>query len=296
MRLSPGITMAALAGICFGSAVPLAALSYSQGANVFGYMLAVRVILAAGLIAICWRQGKNFWPGAELLPILLIMGIINAGFSALHYGAIAHMKVGLVTMIIFLYPFILSLFSIVFDRVVPSRIFYLSAVLALTGLYFVLGPEWGAFNWLGGGMAFAAAVLIAVYLFTNGRMLQNADPEIYGAQLMFSTLLIFTILAATQDVAWPITALGWYYILGGGLIVLLGQVVFFRAIQSTGAVSVSLYIKIEPVATLVLAALLLGEKLSMIQLFGAGLVLAALVLNARDKTVEKREARGKKSV
>jgi drug/metabolite transporter (DMT)-like permease len=282
-KILGGIGLSLIAGICFGAAVPLAALSYTQGADVFGYMLVVRTILAVGMAAVCFYHCKNFLPARGFMPLLLLMGGISAAFSALHFGAIAYMPVALVTMLIFLYPLFVSALSIIFDRVVPGWIFYAATVMALCGLYLVLGPQWDAFNWLGAGMAVMAAVLIATHIFLNGRILKNADPEVYGAQLMIVKLLCFMLLGVGFGAQWPHSALGWQIIVLAGVIVLIGQLAFFRAIQAAGAVQVALYIKIEPVATLILAAILLGENLTPVQIAGAGLVIAALVVNSLDK-------------
>ncbi len=282
-KILGGIGLSLIAGICFGAAVPLAALSYTEGADVFGYMLVVRAILAIGMVAVCIYHRKNFLPQRGFLPLLLFTSGIFAAFSVLHYGAIAFMPVALVTMLIFLYPLFVSVLSIVFDRVWPGRIFYGATAMALLGLYMVLGPQWEAFNWLGAGMAVMAAILIAAHLFINGRILQNADAEIFGAQIMIVSLLFFTLLGAGFGAQWPHNAFGWQIIVLAGAIVLIGQLAFFRAIQAAGAVQVALYIKIEPVATLILAALLLGENLTPVQIAGAGLVIAALVVNSLDK-------------
>ncbi len=66
----------------------------------------------------------------------------------------------------------------------------------------------------------------------------------------------------------------------------------FRKIYATrpnrnhiGAMPVGIYIKIEPVVTLFIAAILLGEIMGPGQMIGAALVLAAIIWNSTDKAV-----------
>ncbi len=277
--------MALAAGMGFGISVPLGAYTYSQGANVLGYCLLARLGLAAGLAALCAVHGKSFWPEKKFLPQLAAMTGILCIFAFLHFSAMEIMAVQLVTMIVFLYPLIASMLSVLVDRKPPSRIFIASAFMALSGLYLVLGPEWDGLNIYGAAMAFAAAFFIALSLFLNGKILQNQDPEIYGAQLMLGSLVVFLIWAAAAPAHFPVTPQGWIAALLSVCAVLLGQVTFFRAIQKLGAMPVGIYIKIEPVVTLFIAATLLGESMGLGQMIGAALVLAAIIWNSTDKAV-----------
>ena len=172
--------------------------------------------------------------------------------------------------------------NITIDKNPPDKIFVLCVLLALFGLYLVLSPDKTAIDLVGSLFSLAAATFIAINLFINNRLLQKQDAEVYGAQLMVGCFLVFLLLPIFITPSFPETTIGWLAVLGGGVITLLGQIAFFRAIQRRGALDVSIYMKLEPVVTLFAAYILLQENLTLIQITGASLVIGAIILNSLD--------------
>jgi drug/metabolite transporter (DMT)-like permease len=56
-------------------------------------------------------------------------------------------------------------------------------------------------------------------------------------------------------------------------------ILYLRAVSRIGAAQASLLSTLEPIFTIALAALLLGDRLTPLQLAGAALVLGAVVLS-----------------
>ena len=77
---------------------------------------------------------------------------------------------------------------------------------------------------------------------------------------------------------------GWIKMIAASLALTTGYVSLLVGIEIIGPVKTSLLLNTEPILTIFLAALLLGERLSLIQLIGAGLVIAGIILITREHT------------
>jgi drug/metabolite transporter (DMT)-like permease len=105
-----------------------------------------------------------------------------------------------------------------------------------------------------------------------------------------ATLYILTTMACVVGLARvlqarpvePIAATGWGAILALGLTTALSRLAMFSALQRVGGVETSLVGLLELLVSLVLAFLLLGERLTTVQWVGAVLLVISLMLMARD--------------
>jgi drug/metabolite transporter (DMT)-like permease len=82
----------------------------------------------------------------------------------------------------------------------------------------------------------------------------------------------------------PTTAAGWAVIVAMVVISTVVPVVAFLAgLARIGPTNAAMVSTLEPVVTVVLAAVLLGETLQPVTLLGGGLILLAVLLLARDE-------------
>jgi drug/metabolite transporter (DMT)-like permease len=86
-------------------------------------------------------------------------------------------------------------------------------------------------------------------------------------------------VALTGGIDFAFPPITWIWIAGIVLVSTVGaMVLFFMGLQRTGPTNAAILSTFEPVVTAGLAAALLGEQLTPVQLAGAGLVLAAAVV------------------
>jgi drug/metabolite transporter (DMT)-like permease len=76
----------------------------------------------------------------------------------------------------------------------------------------------------------------------------------------------------------PSTAPGWAGILGVPLFYAFGMIGVFAATVQLGPARTGFYMNFEPIAAVLLSALILGQTLAPVQLAGGALVIAALFL------------------
>ena len=75
---------------------------------------------------------------------------------------------------------------------------------------------------------------------------------------------------------------GWIKLGAASLALTIGYVTLLVGLEIIGPVKTSLLMNAEPILTIFLATVLLGERLSSTQLIGAGLVIAGIILISRE--------------
>ena len=96
--------------------------------------------------------------------------------------------------------------------------------------------------------------------------------------LVGGTLLFGLFLIVMGGPSGSITRNGLLLLIASGFSLSVGFITFFAALKRIGPVRASILMNAEPVFTIIIAAILLGERLSPGQLAGAGLVVIGIVL------------------
>ncbi|MCX8017565.1 MAG: DMT family transporter, partial [Rhodocyclaceae bacterium] len=138
--------------------------------------------------------------------------------------------------------------------------------------------------WLGSGLVFASALCYALYLTGSATLIARLGVARFAAwATLASTLAVSGHFLATRPIAaliqpWPVYAYG---LAMGVLCTALPVFAQAAAIRRVGSARVALVSMLGPLATIVFAAWLLGEPLSLAQLAGALLVIAGVALASR---------------
>jgi drug/metabolite transporter (DMT)-like permease len=100
--------------------------------------------------------------------------------------------------------------------------------------------------------------------------------------IFFSAGAASSLLAAANGAHLPHSGAGWMVMTLMVLIAtVLPVVTFLAGLQRIGATNAAMLSTLEPVVTVLLSALLLGESLKPVTLLGGGLILAAVLLLTR---------------
>jgi drug/metabolite transporter (DMT)-like permease len=161
------------------------------------------------------------------------------------------------------------------------RIGFLVAIgLAIGGMLLMVSPKLGAgsFAFFGDALGFGTACFYAAYILVVARLRVRYKTGI----VMFNTTLIFTLLllpiALTQKLM-PDTPHGWAVLVGCAVSAqFLGQGLIAYALAHLPATFGSVGLYLQAIGAAVWAWLLLGERLSPVQMVGGAIVLAAIAL------------------
>lgn len=206
-------------------------------------------------------------------------GIIYTIGSASLITAFAYIPVTLSVLILYLFPLLTRLGESLLDRRLPSLAEVACLVTALVGLAICLGIAFDQLNLPGLVFSAMAAFGVAGSFLWTGRMLPDVAPTV-TTFYMAVTGLVAALIFATATGGWalpPATTAAIAAMAAAALSFAAGFLGMFVGVRLIGASRAAMVMNFEPVATIILAMLILGETLSATQLTGAALVIAAIV-------------------
>ncbi len=258
-----------------------AKLAYRDGVSL-STLLFLRFAIAGVLLALWGIRRRVSWPrGRDLTRLLAMGGIGYVGQSFAYFAALQYASAGLVAMLLYLYPaIVVALSALLFGQAV-DRGRAIAVTLALTGMALTVGGDLVS-KTPGVVLGVAAAFIYSAYILAGERLMPRVGPLAAATVIMLAAAGVYGVLAFASGLALPASAAGWWAVLAialfSTLIAILG---FFKGMEKLGAADASTISTLEPLVTIALAALILGETITATQLAGGGLILAAVIYLAR---------------
>ena len=284
-----GSVIAGAAGIGFAANSTAAKLAYDGGTNPLTF-LTLRSTLAAVLVLciIIITQRSLRMPLRRRCAAFGI-GVVLASYSYGVLAAIQYIPVALAILIFYTFPLLTAAYTWISGRERPTVLSVSALLVAFAGLGLALDIGSGQMNPLGILLAAGAALGVTIVIILNNRLVGSDDSYPVTFHMMLSAATVCALVTVLLgDFTLPQTSAGWAS-LGIGTASYAGAITaVFIAISLAGPVPVTLSMNLEPVASMALGFLVLGQLLSGIQLFGAGLVIAA-VLSVRLADIRRTE-------
>jgi drug/metabolite transporter (DMT)-like permease len=276
-----GVAWIVLSAAGFGAMAIFAKLAYRDGVSLTT-MLFLRFAIAGTLLAAWGLATRMHWPRGRDLALLVAMGAVGyVGQSFSYFSALRHASAGLVAMLLYLYPAIVTLLSaVLFRRAVGiGRAAAVAAALAGTAL--AVGGDLYS-EPVGIALGIAAALIYSVYILVGEGVMARVGSLPAATVVVIAAAATYGIAAGVSGLALPQSTTGWAAVLAiavfSTLLAILG---FFKGLERLGAADASTLSAMEPIITLGLAALVLGESMTITQLLGGALILAAVIYLAR---------------
>lgn len=258
-----------------------AKLAYQDGVSL-STMLFLRFSFA-GLLLAAWGMAHGMrWPrGRDLLWLLAMGGVGYVGQAYCYFSALQHASAGLVALLLYLYPAIVTLLSaLAFGRRIgPARGWAVAVALAGTAL--TVGGDLNSAP-LGIALGIGAALIYSIYILAGEGVMRRVPPLPAATVVMLAAAAVYGGAAFNAGLAPPATSAGWLAVLAIAIFsTLLAILGFLKGMEKLGATDASTLSTLEPLITIGLAAIVLGEVVSELQLVGGGLILAAIIFLAR---------------
>ena len=248
---------------------------------------ACRLTAGGVLIVIFLTVTGRRWPaGQAAWTRIAVIGVLAALFQSCYFTAVALTSVALATLItIGTAPVIvLGVYRVTGRR--AGRLAPVAACLALTGLGLLVGLPSGyseAAVLASSGMAVLAAAGFAAVTLIGARPVPGLDDlTVTGFGFTLGGLILLPLAAALGGLSFRpgIEAAGLLIALGTGPTA-VAYTLFFRGLRQAAASTAALLALLEPLTGAILAALILGQRLTATGIAGAVTLMAAVVLTVR---------------
>jgi drug/metabolite transporter (DMT)-like permease len=273
----------------FGAMAVFGKLAYDNGATV-GTLLAARFLLAAALfwaLVMVGGGGQLRQLGGRDLALALALGACGyAAQASGYFAALQRIDASLVSLLIYTFPTIVAVAAVVLgrERLDGRRVTALG--LASGGLVLVLArARAGALDPGGTALALGAACVYSAYILVSEGIARRMAPSVLSALVCSGAAVSLTAGATLLGELRPgeVTAGGWGWLACLAVVSTVAAIsLFFMGLRRVGPTRASILSTVEPVVTVLLAFLVFGEVLGILQILGGALVLGGVVvLNAR---------------
>lgn len=216
---------------------------------------------------------------------LLLLGVLLSIAAMSAFFGLQRLPAGVYVLLFYSYPAMVAVISALLGERLSRRA-WAALGLALVGVTLTI-PDFGAGlssdSWVGVLLALVNALAVAVYFVINNRLLRGHTGLAYAsAWVITGAMGVMLALALVRPVNPAPDTISWLYLLALALVCTVLPVFTLTAgIQKLGASKAAIAGTFEPVLTIILAALFLGETVQAGQLGGGALILASIILLQR---------------
>ncbi|CAL2107692.1 EamA domain-containing membrane protein RarD [Tenacibaculum sp. 190524A02b] len=226
---------------------------------------------------------KDYW-------WLLFFGFIGYYLASyFDFLGLQYIKASLERIILFIYPTLVLLINRAFFKEKITKYQVLAILLTYAGVILAFGGEQQALDsklLLGGFLVFLSALTYASYLVGSGWLIPKFGVKTFTSYAMIiatvCVVIHYLIVDRTSFLVYPKEV----YILGFLMAIIATLIPSFLvsyAIQKLGASNFSILGSIGPFSTIVLAFILLGERMNVWQCIGAIIVVVGVRVVAKQK-------------
>jgi len=282
-----GFALVVVSAFCYSALSIFGKLAYAEGLTLPS-LLSTRFTLGAAILWTWVALVPRLRRAAAALPRrraagLLLWGVFGyAGQAVLFFAALRVIPASLTEVLLYTMPAFVAVITWARTGRRPETWRLVAIALALTGTTLCAGPIEGLAHAGGTALALVAAVWYASFLIALHRLT-------HGLPGVLSSAVIITGAAAVCDFGvlvpgWfelPHSAAAWGALVGTVLSsTVFGFVLYVAGIKRVGPHITSILSTFEPLGTILLAALFLGERLLPLQWGGAALIIAAAFILA----------------
>ncbi|HKP53401.1 MAG TPA: DMT family transporter [Chloroflexia bacterium] len=293
---SRGVLLVLISAATFGGLPVFAKLAYAEGVNL-KTLLALRFTIAAVVMWLIWAYQRSQSRGerattrwARILP-LIVMGTIGyVGQSFAYFTAVDIISITATSLLLYTYPALVALLAWLFYREPFTVQKFGALVLAGAGTMMVLGIFSALFTVGGNALgelrpagvawALAAAVIYSGYIIAGAKYTSTISPIFSSAIIISSAAVVYlTWGALSGELQLQVSLPGLVWATGLALVsTVVAIATFFAGLRYVGPSRAAIISTLEPTVSVLLAALVFQEMITLEQLLGGGLILVAVVV------------------
>jgi len=278
-----GVFLVLISGSSFGTLAIFARLAYEDGVTPITLLFLRFGIASLCMLLVMPIKGIPFPRGWILLGLAFMGGIGYVGQALSYFTALTLIPAGLVALLLYLYPAIVTILAVIILKERISKWKMIALLIALGGTVLTIGPTGGG-QFLGVILGLAAAFIYSIYILVGSKITKQVTAIQSSTVVIVSAAIVSGGLVAIKGPAFPATASGWASVIAIALIsTILAIVTFFAGLERVGPTNAATLSTIEPVVTVVLAALILDERITLYRMLGGIMIILAVIILARSE-------------
>lgn len=293
-RATWGFVFIALGAVLFGSigvaTKGLFAVSDTNAISItlWRALIALPILFAIGLYLL---RGKMFAIPWVDLRLMIFAGLLMAVYQVAFVIAVQLSNVTIATLVtLCTVPVIVAVLAAIVLRERMHRNLYVAMACAIVGVILLVGLQptgnLGANVLLGIGMALLTAFANGFFQITSRRLANQYHPIQSLTVYFFVAALAFVPFAIVNGFVVNYPPMGWLLLVHLGIVIsVVAYFLLLLGLRTTPATTATIIGFIEPLTGTLLAVLIFNEQLSSTGIFGAVLLLAAMGIVWRSKTV-----------
>ena len=223
---------------------------------------------------------------------VVVLGFLGYYLASLtDFLGLEFIKASLERIILFVYPTLVIFITWISFGKRPSKWQIIAILVSYAGIFITFSAELRISGskddvWIGGLLVFLSALCYASYLVGSGWLIPKFGSVAFTSYAMIvSTFCVFVHFGLTQPLdlfSYPVEVYGLAF--GMAMIsTVIPSYLVSVSIKRLGASTFSILGSLGPIATIGLANIFLDERLTILQMFGALVVIIAVLIVTRNK-------------
>lgn len=288
--LRKGRLFLVLSAVVYGIIPTLSAFAYRGGVNGITLTFLRSALSLPVLYAVIRTDGRDLRLSGEHIKQMIILGVFGGAMPILLlYMSYQYIATGLATALHFVYPVIIVMLSSVLYRQRPERIVVSAVVVVSAGVYMYAGAGTGA-NGTGVMLALLSGMFYAFYvIYIAWSGLDRMDIVVVSFYVaLITSIFTFIFGAAGGRLYFNISPLSWCIVLIISFASALCAMPLFQlGVRFAGAEEAGVFSCLEPVTSMILGALALGESMGAAHIMGGALIVfGVLIIRNRKSTLD----------
>ena len=279
--MSKGKMYLIMSAVLYGIIPFLTTVAYTGGANGITLTFLRSVISLPLLLVVILTDKRNLKISRKQFEKIVVLSVFGGVMPLVTlYLSYNYISTGLATTLHFIYPLIIILTMSVIYHHKPSKNILSSVVFVTVGI-FMFADISSVSSKTGIILALLSGVFYSFYvIYIDKSQLDRMDFFVltfYVSSVMSASLLIFSLL--TDSLTLDISSISWSFSVLVSLAGTFGAMPLFQlGVRYEGAETAGILSTLEPITSIALGALLLGEKVDTSQMFGAALIIFGVII------------------
>ena len=274
-----GLGLLVLSAVSFAANSTSAVVSYQGGATPISVITGRMLFTIVVLYLLVRLTGGTIRLAGRDRAVSLALGLVLAVQSYTLFKAIEYVPVALGVLTFYLYPLFTGIAAHVMGQERLGWRLGSALLVAFAGLVLALNVTGTLIDPVGIALAVASAITLAGIIVIGTPIIARiGDSRPFTFHMHITAASAFVIVSAVMgELPLPRTDRAWAGFVGVSVFYAIATTAFFAAVKIVGSVRSGLVMNLEPVSSIALGFLILGQALSPVQLLGAALIVGAVV-------------------